>query len=221
MNSRLGTGAAIAALAAIVLLVVMFLNWFQLTGLSAEGSFGEFGDQSIELTEDDLESLAESEGEDTSANAWQSFSLIDILLALAIAAGIGLAIARAAGAAAGVPLGAIAAGLGGLATVLILFRLISPPDLIDAFGGAEIPGGVDVETDVGRQLWSFVGLIAAAAIAYGGWRSMQEEGTRPAPGAAAAPPPPPPAAPPPPAEPPPPAPPPPGGSGPPPAGPTG
>ena len=177
-DNRLGTGTTIAALAAIVLLVVMFLSWFQLTGISAEGSFGDFGNQSIEVSGDDLEAAAEDAGEDTSANAWQSFSLIDIVLAVAIAAALILAAVRARGVQLPVPLSAIVAGLGGLATLLVLFRIISPPDLLDAFGGStDVPDGVDVETDVGREIWSFVGLIAAAGITYGGWRAMQDEGT--------------------------------------------
>jgi hypothetical protein len=42
--------------------------------------------------------------------------------------------------------------------------VINPPD-IEALG------------DVGRKLWLYIGLLAAAGVAYGGWRAMQEEGT--------------------------------------------
>jgi hypothetical protein len=61
---------------------------------------------------------------------------------------------------------ALAAGLGGLAVLLILFRIISPPD-----------GGAGDLVDIGRGIGVFLGLIAAAGITYGGWLAMQEEGT--------------------------------------------
>lgn len=212
MNAdRLGPGATIAAVAAIVLLIVMFLGWFQLDGISASAGtdLPEGVPDTFELSGEDLEALAEEEGEDTSASAWESFAFIDIVLLIAIVAALGVAIAMATGAG-GLPsssLGMVVAALGALGAVLVLFRLISPPDLIEAFGGG-VSDDVEVETDVGRQIWSFVGLIAAAGIAYGGWRVMQDA---PAPA-----PPPPPQTPPPPPQTPPPS----SGTGAPPAGPT-
>ena len=67
-----------------------------------------------------------------------------------------------------VSLNAVVAVLGGLSVLLILFRIIDPPG-VGSFGGVS----VDVEPAVGI----FLGLIAAAGIAYGGYRAMQEEGT--------------------------------------------
>jgi hypothetical protein len=49
-------------------------------------------------------------------------------------------------------------GLGGLALLLIVYRLINPP------------GSGDVDREVGAWL----GLIAAAGITWGGWLGMQE-----------------------------------------------
>ncbi|HET7573726.1 MAG TPA: hypothetical protein VFJ99_01285, partial [Solirubrobacterales bacterium] len=54
--------------------------------------------------------------------------------------------------------------LGGISALLILYRVISPPD-----GGFE---GVDVSPALGI----FLALLAAIGIAYGGYRAMQEEG---------------------------------------------
>jgi hypothetical protein len=54
---------------------------------------------------------------------------------------------------------AITAGLGILSTILIIYRLIDTPG------------------DADRKYGVFLGLIAAAGIAYGGWLAMQEEGT--------------------------------------------
>jgi hypothetical protein len=76
--------------------------------------------------------------------------------------------------------GAIVAALGGIAFLLIAFRLISPPDLEIA-----IPGGGslrvsdfpdDIPTDVTRKVGPWVGLVAAAAIAFGGYLSMRDRG---------------------------------------------
>ena len=52
----------------------------------------------------------------------------------------------------------VAAGLGVLALALIVYRLINPP------------GTGDVDREVGAWL----GLVAAAGVAWGGWLGMQE-----------------------------------------------
>ncbi len=188
----LGPGATIAAVAAIVLLAAMFLAWFKLDGITAEAAIGG-ASSTFEVSGEELEALAEEEGESTSRSAWQSFGFIDILLLIAIVAALGVAIAKATGAAGGLPssLGMVVAALGALATLLVLFRLISPPDLVDAFGGG-VSEDVDVETDVGRQIGAFIGLIAAAGITYGGWRLMQEQPQAAPPAPPQTPPPPPP-----------------------------
>ncbi|MGH2951927.1 MAG: hypothetical protein ACRDKX_07790 [Solirubrobacterales bacterium] len=94
-------------------------------------------------------------------NAWESFDFIDLVLLLTIIVAVGLAVATAMAQTVSLPVAASAltAGLGILSTILVLYRIINPPGEAD------------------REFWVFVGLIAAGAIAYGGWRSMQEEGT--------------------------------------------
>jgi hypothetical protein len=52
--------------------------------------------------------------------------------------------------------------------LLILYRIISPPDAGSA------PG---VSVDVSPAIGIFLGLLAAIGIAYGGYRAMQEEGS--------------------------------------------
>src|SRR4051812_50051231 len=59
---------------------------------------------------------------------------------------------------------AVVAILGIVSVLLILYRIINPPD-------ADF-SGVSVDPAVGI----FLGLIAAAGIAFGGYRAMQEEG---------------------------------------------
>ena len=140
---RLRTGEAIAGISAVVLFIVMFLPWF---GVDAEVPAG-------------AEEAAEAIGvtiPDTSFNAWESFDFIDLVLLVTIVVAVGMAIATVA-----LPVAAsgLTAGLGILSTLLVLYRVIDPPE------------------GLGREFWVFIGLIAAAGIAYGAWYAMQEEGT--------------------------------------------
>jgi hypothetical protein len=180
-TDRLNQGEMIAAVSAVLLLLIMFIfSWFGFGG--------------------DLGSQASAAGFDTGFNAWQSFGFIDIILFITIVVAIGGAVmtANAQSVNSPVAISSITAGLGILSVLLILFRIISPPDFgTDVFGGSGI--------DVSRKIGVFLGLIAAGGIAYGGWRAMQAEGTsfsgeadriqnRPPSGGGAPPPPPPPPA---------------------------
>lgn len=100
------------------------------------------------------------------ASAWQAFSFVDILLLLVVLVTIGLVVARATGNMPPLPQppGLIIAVAGVLAVVLILFRLLVVPD-----------GGVSgVNVDISRKIGIFLGLIAAAGVAFGGWTAMNE-----------------------------------------------
>lgn len=94
-------------------------------------------------------------------NAWQAFGFIDIILLLTIGAAIAVAVMAANATDVGLPVAgsALVAGLGIFSTLLILYRIIDPP------------------FDGDLKLGVFIGLLAAAGIAYGGWTAMQEEGT--------------------------------------------
>jgi hypothetical protein len=63
-----------------------------------------------------------------------------------------------------ISMNAVVAVLGAISFLLILYRIISPPDS----GFSEI--------DVSPAFGIFLGLIAAAGISFGGYRAMQEEG---------------------------------------------
>ena len=148
--NRLGRGEKIAAVSAVLLLLIMFIfSWF---GIDASGG-----------------TFSASAG----ANAWESFGLIDLILFITAVAAIALAVMRANAQDIDAPLSpaAVVAGLGILSVVLILFRIISPPD----FGVGDLGDLAGVE--VGREIGVFLGLIAAAGIAYGGYEAMQERGT--------------------------------------------
>jgi hypothetical protein len=99
-------------------------------------------------------------------NAWQALDVIPIFLMIAIVAAVGVAVIRLTDALLEptVPMNAVVAILGAVAFLLILYRIIDPPG-----SGFE---GIDVNPALGI----FLGLIAAAGIAYGGYRAIQEEG---------------------------------------------
>ena len=149
--NRLNTGEKLAGASALVLLIIMFaLDWF-----SVDVGGGSVGGFSIP-------------GVSVGGNAWESFGFIDIILFLAVVSGLALAAVKAMGDNADLPLSSITAGIGGLAVLLVLFRIISPP-------GFDIPdnAGIDVNRDIGL----FLGFLAALGVAAGGYLAMQEEGT--------------------------------------------
>jgi hypothetical protein len=101
-------------------------------------------------------------------SAWEAFSFVDILLFLVAVVVVGLVLVQLAETTPDLPRppAQIIAIAGVVALVLILFRLVFTPD-VDA-------AGLGIEVDLGRKVGLFLGLIAAAGIAYGGWRAMSE-----------------------------------------------
>jgi hypothetical protein len=134
---RLTQGEKIAAGAGIVLFISMFFAWF---GFDSPGE-------------------ALGIGGSITFNAWESFDFIDLVLLVTVLVAVGTAVAKASDAAVDFPLNPVVAVLGGLSTLLVLYRIIDPP------------GGSDREWAV------FLGLILSALVAYGGYRAMQEEGS--------------------------------------------
>jgi hypothetical protein len=147
---RLSTGEKVSAVSAILLFVFMFFDWF---GVEVSGVPGFSG------------TVSGSGG----GSAWDALDVIPIFLMLAIVAAIGVAVIRLTDADVEPPvsMNAIVAGLGGFAVLLILYRIVSPPDF-GSFGG--------VSVDATLKFGIFLGLIAAAGIAYGGYAAMREEG---------------------------------------------
>jgi hypothetical protein len=147
---KLNTGEKVSAASAILLFVFMFFDWF---GVKISGVPGFSGD------------VSGSGG----GSAWDALDVIPIFLMLAIVVAIGVALIRLTDADLEPPvsLNAIVAALGGLAVLLILYRIVSPPDF-GSFGG--------VSVDATLKFGIFLGLIAAAGIAYGGYSAMREEG---------------------------------------------
>jgi hypothetical protein len=150
--TRLNQGEKVAGVSGILLILIMFVfSWF---GLKFTGGAGAFA--------------VSVEG---SRNAWGSYGFIDIVLFITALAAIGLALLAAWEGEMGLPVAAsaIVTGLGVLSVVLIVISIISPPDF-----GANLSGTGIEHT---RKIGVWLGLIAAAAVAVGGYMAMQEEGT--------------------------------------------
>jgi hypothetical protein len=146
--TRLRQGEKIAGVSAILLFIFMFFDWF---GVKVSGVGGSA-------------TLAGG------GSAWDSLDVIPIILVIAIIAVLAMVVVRANDMEVDLPvsLSVIATALAALGTLLILFRIIDPPG-----GGTTL--GVTVDTT--RKFGLFVGFIAAAAMTYGSWRTMEEEGT--------------------------------------------
>jgi hypothetical protein len=148
-RNRLNTGELIAGIAGVVLLVDLWFDWYGVQVSAAGGLLKGF---SIGV----------------SATAWEAFSVIDIILFLVALIAIGIAVLKAMNRLPemAVPASTILTIAGGVALILILYRTIDTP--VDTHG----VNGIDVSRKFG--LW--LGLLSAAALTYGGWRAMQEEG---------------------------------------------
>ena len=159
-TSKLSVGDQIAAVSGAVLLIALFLPWYGI----------------------DINVGVASGSAD--ASAWEALGFIDILLFLVAVVAIGVPVAKAAGSLPDdIPGPLLVLAAGGLAVLLVLFRIVDLPT-------PDLGGGVDFS----RKFGIFLGLIAAVGVAYGGWRANEEAPATSTP--AAAPPPPPPAAPP-------------------------
>jgi hypothetical protein len=152
-TANVGRGTLIAGVSGALLFIFMFFSWF---GVDVEGAIPPG------IPEDIANQAVEESGVDTTANAWQAFDVIDLILLLAVIASVGFAIIDMSGASVSLPVAgsAVTAGIGAIAFLLVLYRLIDPP------------GG----DGVGREIGVWLGLLATAGIAYGGYEGMQEEG---------------------------------------------
>ncbi|HEX6583780.1 MAG TPA: hypothetical protein VF056_09255 [Thermoleophilaceae bacterium] len=159
-TSKLTTGDIIAGVGAVVLLISLFLPWY---GVSV-----------------DVAGFSASE----SGSGWEVLGSIDILLFLISVAAIAVVAAKAAGALpADIPAPVVLLGLGALAVLLVIYRIIDIPT----------EGDVPDQVDLSRKVGIFIALLGAAAVAYGGWRTNAETPAGRGAAPAADPPPPPPA----------------------------
>lgn len=148
--NKLSDGEKISGISAILLFIFMFFDWFSVEVSGGSGTF----------------SVSASEG----GSAWDALEYIPIVLVITIIAALAVVALRMTDATyePPVPAGTVVAGLGIVSALLILYRIIVTPDV------GSFPG---VSVDVSPSFGIFLGLIAAAGIAYGGYRAMQEEGS--------------------------------------------
>jgi hypothetical protein len=102
-------------------------------------------------------------GVSTSANAWHTLEVIRWLLLLTLLASAALVALKGMGRKLELPLplSVIVAGLGALCTILVFYRVI----VSHPFSHADV------------KIGAYLGLVSCAAIAYGGFLAMTEEGT--------------------------------------------
>lgn len=147
---RLSNGQRIASFSALLLFVVMFLDWFGTK--SSDDSFGLFS---------------------VGRSAWEALDYIPVALLIAIVAALvvaALSLANAIGRAS-TAANAVVAILGFVSALLILFRVIVPPN----FGGFGTSFG-PVTYEGTAQFPIFLALLAAAGVAFGACWAMWEEG---------------------------------------------
>lgn len=148
--NRLKFGDLIAGGGALLLLISLFLEWYN---VSVEGLGGVSGGVGL-------------------GNAFQALGIGPIFLLLVALVVIAIVVVRALGVQIPqlpAPLSTIILGLGALAALYCLFRLIFTPD-------PDVPGGLDDAIDVGRGIGVFLAFLSTLAITAGGFLSARERG---------------------------------------------
>ena len=140
--TRLRPGELLAGLGGVALLVVMFLDWY------GAGGSATFQGQDIKIS--------------LGFNAWEAFSITDLILALTAVCAIALAVITASRRSPALPvaLSVITSTLGALATLLVFYRILNQP-------------GPNEFVDV--KVGAFLGFVSALAIAAGGYLAMRDE----------------------------------------------
>jgi hypothetical protein len=146
---RLRRGEVIAGVSAVLLLAFMFLfTWY---GTVPSDSVHAIG------------SRQHTSGE----NAWHALRILRWLMLITIAVALALAATQATRRSPAVPvsLSIIVTVLGGLTSVLLVYRVL-----------INLPGN---DNFVDQKIGAFLGLVSALGIALGGYQSMREEGVAP------------------------------------------
>jgi hypothetical protein len=145
MIGRLTKGQMIAAVAAVVLLVAMFLPWIGVSGPSLPSGIS-------------LPPGVASAAGSSSENIWKG-STLDVYLLITVIVAALPALLAVTDASEEFSFVSAATFLLGVVGVI----------LIAAFLTVDFPDGAD------RKYGAFIGLVSAVAIAFGGFRAMQEE----------------------------------------------
>jgi len=128
VRDRVKLGELVGAISGLGLLVVSFLPWYS-----------EF---------------------DVDVTAWQAFGVVDLLMAAAAIVALSVGVVALGRFSVSYPVAgsSVTAALGGLALLLIAYRLINPPG----------------DGDLNREIGAWLGLLASAGITIGGYLGMQE-----------------------------------------------
>jgi hypothetical protein len=151
---RLRTGEWIAGICGVVLLGAMFLDWYGI------GSTGQ------------------------KRSAWEAFTVVDVVLALAGLFAVTLALTAAANR--GVPVTVAMASLlsmfGIVATAVVAYRTASPPDIARSVmhHGGRPTGYIPSGGGVSRELGVWLGLAATAGLTLGAMVALRSERYPPA-----------------------------------------
>jgi len=146
-SRRLNSGEKVASISAICLVVLMFLDWF---GLKDAGELELFS---------------------VGRNAWEALDYVSIVLGITIAVVLAMVVLRfAIGSKAPASTDLLVAILGTVLTLLILYRIVDPPN----FGSfRETWGIITIEGTV--QFPIFLALAVALGVAAGGLLAAREE----------------------------------------------
>jgi hypothetical protein len=109
-------------------------------------------------------------------NAWQSFTVIDVFLALAGAMGVGLFSAAATQRSPAVAQGmaSMTVIVAFIASVLVLIRLLDPPGWESVVGPFKA-GAPPRDLAVSREAGVYLGVAATLAVLFSAWRSVGDE----------------------------------------------
>jgi hypothetical protein len=144
--ARVRFGDWVMAFGGVAVLVAMFVDWYSIPELQLVGAV----DQSVGSI---------------GFNAWESFAVNDVILFIAAAMALGAFVLTASQPTAAVPLAlaSLTTLVALLSLVLVVIRLIWPPDVTD---------GV---FDVGREPGAWLGLVAVSILAAGCLASIRDE----------------------------------------------
>jgi hypothetical protein len=151
---RLRAGEWLVGISGLVLFVALFLPWYDIQEGIVFGPVDAF---------------------DASASAWDSFAVLDVLLAICALGGMAVVIVTAIHSTPAVPL-ALQSLLTILALVLVAlvaFRLIDPPDVSFVEGGGRLVREQVDEVSRGAGAW--LGLAGTLGLVVGGLVAMRDE----------------------------------------------
>ena len=148
--NKLSTGDRVIAVSGIVLFIAGFLNWFG------------YGDEEIA-------EAAEAAGQSSSENGFGfTLPLIAILIGVAMVVVVALKLFDVKlGQPGSFTWGQVMLVAGSVAFAFVLIKTIAGVD-VDT-------GGIDIDVDIDRKVGLFIGLVASAGLAAGGYLKFRED----------------------------------------------